>query len=131
MSTMNTWAIVEIFGHQKFAGYLTECEMGGGKLMRLDVPACAGHPAFTKYFGVAAIYSITPVEEDVAHAVAIGYRQAPVSAYDFGEEVRNAIRAARAKSLPSVVVDTYEVHDDEDEDDAGDDTSGDDLNVCF
>lgn len=116
---MNNWAIVEIFGHQKFAGYLTECEMGGGKLLRLDVPESTDglHKAFTKFFGTAAIYSITAVDEDVARTIASTYRAAPVSAYDFGEDVRNAIRVARQQSLPSPTVDTTECDDQYDDPD--------------
>jgi hypothetical protein len=33
------WAIVEIFGHQRIAGRLTEQTIGGCSFVRVDVPA--------------------------------------------------------------------------------------------
>ncbi len=33
------WVILELMGHRKLAGYLTEQEIGGGAFLRLDIPA--------------------------------------------------------------------------------------------
>ena len=33
------WAIVEIFGHQRIAGKVTEQTIGGCSFVRVDVPA--------------------------------------------------------------------------------------------
>lgn len=93
-----TWAIVEIFGHQKYAGWLTTQEIGGSSLIRLDVPACEEHPAFTKLWGNGAIYSITPVAEDVAVAYARSLRKSPVNAYELPEDVQKALRLVRAEA---------------------------------
>ena len=74
-------AIVEIMGHQTFAGYVSEQVVGGGAMVRVDVPAVGDEPAFTKLFGVASIYCITPVSEDVAFLAAKRTHSAPVSVY--------------------------------------------------
>lgn len=110
-----TWAIVEIFGHQKYSGWLTTQEIGGSSLIRLDVPACDEHPAFTKLWGNGAIYSITPVAEDVARAYARSLRQAPVSAYELPEDVQKALRMVRAEVDRPMIDFSDEADDDVDD----------------
>ena len=65
-----TWAVVEVCGHQKYAGFVTEQAIGGASFVRVDVPEVSDHEAFSKLFGAAAIYSITPCSEELAKVVA-------------------------------------------------------------
>jgi len=68
---LKSWALVELFGHQRIVGFLTAATMGGsGVLFRVDVPSLIkdgkeSRAAFTRYFGIGAIYSITPVTESM------------------------------------------------------------------
>lgn len=69
------WAIVELFGHKRMAGHVGEQQVAGGSLVRIDVPATpADHrpatEAYTKLVGLAAVYGITPVTEEVARRAA-------------------------------------------------------------
>jgi hypothetical protein len=79
-----SWAIVELFGHQQIAGFVSEAEIGGGSFIRVDVPAVnregVNHEGCTKYFGPSAIYAIHPCEDLVAREAAerIERRRAPV-----------------------------------------------------
>ena len=57
------WAIVELFGHQKIAGVVTEANIGGCSFVRVDVPETERRPALTRYLGNGAIYAINPVDE--------------------------------------------------------------------
>jgi hypothetical protein len=62
------WALVELFGHQRIVGYLTQQTFGTGVLFRVDVPDLKKddkvvRKGFTRYFGLSAIYSITPIDE--------------------------------------------------------------------
>ena len=57
------WALVELFGHNRVAGKVTEAEIGGGSLIRVDVPAVRDREPLTKYYNVKAIYALTPVDE--------------------------------------------------------------------
>lgn len=56
--SFSEWCLVELFGHQKIVGKVTEATMAGGAFLRVDVPAFNGSPAFTRFYGPSAIYSI-------------------------------------------------------------------------
>lgn len=60
------WAIIELFGHNMIAGLLSEQTVGGTPFVRVDVPATDEASGFTKFFGGAAIYAITPTTEELA-----------------------------------------------------------------
>lgn len=75
----DSWAIVELFGHQRIAGKVTEQAIGGGSFLRVDVPECSGQAAFTKFYGAAAIYAITPTSEELARAALRQIQPEPVS----------------------------------------------------
>lgn len=81
MEKFDSWAIVEVFGHQKFAGRVTEQAIGGASFVRVDVPEVDSSPAFTKLFGASAIYSITPVTEDLARKAVRACHSEPISVY--------------------------------------------------
>lgn len=83
--TFEQWALVELFGHQRIAGLMTEQTIGGCSFIRIDVPAVDGQPAFTKLYGQGAIYGITFVAEEIARAAAKSYRIRPVSTYEIPE----------------------------------------------
>ena len=84
------WAIVEVMGHQRYAGKVTEQAIGGCNFVRVDVPKIDQSTperaditqAFTKLLGQASIFAITPVSEEVARHVAASIRAAPVHVYD-------------------------------------------------
>jgi hypothetical protein len=59
------WAIVELFGHTKLAGEISEHTIGGCSFVRIDVPAVGSMPRFTKLQGNSSIYGITFVTEEV------------------------------------------------------------------
>ena len=66
---LKSWALVELFGHQRIVGFLSQQTFGTGVLFRVDVPDLLKktkvvRKGFTRYFGLSAIYSITPVDED-------------------------------------------------------------------
>ncbi len=110
------WAIVEIMGHQKYAGFVSTQAVGGASMLRIDVPEVEGHQAFTKMFGVAAIYGITPVDELVAKSMARSLRKAPVDVYEFPKEVVQAMRTAKLPSpQQDLDFDDADFHDDSDE----------------
>ncbi len=81
--TFEGWAIVEMLGHKKLAGKVSEQTLGGSALVRVDVPETShvresyGIPpktiavnGYTKLIGVGSIYCITPCSEEIARAAA-------------------------------------------------------------
>ena len=65
---LKSWALVELFGHQRIVGFLSQQTFGSGVLFRVDVPDLLKdgkkvREGFTRYFGLSAIYSITPCSE--------------------------------------------------------------------
>lgn len=79
--TFDVFAIVELFGHARIAGRVTEQVIAGQGFIRVDVPETPSQPGFTRMFGPSAIYSITPVSEEIATAAAHSIRVEPVNVY--------------------------------------------------
>jgi len=53
------WDLLELFGHQRLAGMLSEQTIGGCHFIRIDVPAVGGDvPGYTRYFTNGAIAGI-------------------------------------------------------------------------
>lgn len=73
------WAIVELMGHRRLAGYLTEQQIGGAGFLRLDIP---GEPAATQFYAPGSVYCITPTDEATARKVAALGRPAPVQRWE-------------------------------------------------
>lgn len=64
------WAIVELMGHVRIAGYVREVTQYGAAMGRIDIPGEGDKPIATQFFGGASVYRITPVSEEAARAVA-------------------------------------------------------------
>lgn len=75
------WCILELLGHRRLSGFVTEEERFGTKLIRIDVPGPDGTTA-TQYYSSAALYAMTPTTEEIARAVALRNQPAPVSRYE-------------------------------------------------
>lgn len=78
---LETWAMVELFGHQKIAGKVTEQVIAGGTFLRVDVPAIDGAQEFTRFYGASAIYALTPTTEEIARRAVSMLQVKPISVY--------------------------------------------------
>jgi len=94
------WALVELFGHQRIAGRVTESEIAGGKFIRVDVPELDKRQGVTKFFTPAAIYGITPLNEETAIALAKTICAEPVSRWDARVLLDAHPRSVRVRGLP-------------------------------
>jgi hypothetical protein len=65
-----SWAIVELFGHQRVAGCVSEQQLAGTTFLRVDVPETDSAEPYTRYYGAGSIYSVTPVSEEIARTAA-------------------------------------------------------------
>ncbi len=86
------WAIIELFGHDKIAGRVSEQTIGGCHFLRVDVPEVEGNQAFTQCLGQGAIFRITFVDETIAKACVAQLRPRPVKPYDLGAFQVNTVR---------------------------------------
>lgn len=76
------WGLLELFGHQRLAGALSDMTIGGCHFIRIDVPAVDDVPGYTRFFTNAAIYGMTITTQEVAVGLAARLRAKPVQAYE-------------------------------------------------
>jgi hypothetical protein len=129
------WAIVEVFGHQRYAGYVTTAAFGQAVLFRVDVPPLeerdrvtkhyewiedrqlppgatvkeAAVQGYTKYFGPGAIYAMTPCTEQVAVKAVESMQARRVTAVALPEDAGRLIAAP----VTSDAEDAEDAEDDE------------------
>lgn len=84
------WGILELMGHRRLAGLISEQQIGGASFIRIDVPNPGPGPLFegaspfraTQFYGAAAIYCITPTDEETARKAALLVEVAPVRRWE-------------------------------------------------
>lgn len=104
------WCVLELFGHQRIAGLVTEATIGGCSFIRVDVPKPGEEgDLYTRYFGNGAIYAINPTtKEEVLKIVSALHPKPPTP------------RVSEQKALPAPEVESSREmgdYDDEDDDD--------------
>lgn len=83
------WGVVDLFGHTRLAGRISEQTIGGETFIRVDVPTgAAGESFHTRLYGKGAIYGITLTDERIAREVAKAHQPRPVSLYDVPQLVK-------------------------------------------
>lgn len=108
------WALVELMGHNKIAGRVTEHKFGNQSMLRVDVPSVGNLPAFSKIIAVNAIYAINPLSESDAIQYASHIKANPLDVWDmeklFNEKINELLnRGTLVKGS------LLESNDDEDE----------------
>lgn len=76
------WAILELMGHRRLGGRVSQVEQYGAPMLRIDIPGEAGEDVATQFYGGGSIYCLTPTTEDVARAVALRNQPAPVQRWE-------------------------------------------------
>lgn len=111
------WAIVELFGHSRIAGRVSEQTIGGQSFVRVDVPeVTVDRPGYggpkppvriaphTKSFGAGAIYAVNWCDEAAARLAAAQIRHAPIDAYALEDALRVLPASDRQRLLARPVV---------------------------
>lgn len=114
--TAEVWAVVDLFGHTRVAGRISDHVIGGETFIRIDVPAQGEQPEFTELYGKGAIYSIKFVSETIARGIATALKRQPISMYELPQEMRQRLQA-----LPAPAARRDELSFDGDDDDEIDD----------
>lgn len=79
------WAVVELMGHVRIAGRLSEVEKFGAKMGQLDIPK--GDGFYTRLFGGPSVYSITLVTEEVARLIAERSDTPPLRSWEMPKQI--------------------------------------------
>ena len=137
---LETWAIVELFGHQKEIGFVTTRYYGTACMFQIDVPELpereevlgsrqyietvgdylpagsvvkrAAKEARTRLVGVGAIYSVNPCDEATAKAALERMMPRPLHLVRLPENLFGQPSAA-------AIAEEQDPDEDEDEDDTG------------
>lgn len=80
---LSCWAIVELMGHRKLAGFLLETSIAGARMFRLDVPDDENEDGgYTQFFSPSAVYAFSPITEEAARRFATLNNTPPFRAYE-------------------------------------------------
>jgi len=82
---LQSWALVELFGHQRVVGWMTVDPPEFPGMIRMDVPDLLkdgkverrGH---TRYLGRASVYGVTPIDEETVRKMLPSVSGAPCEA---------------------------------------------------
>lgn len=114
------WAILEIMGHVKLAGFVSEQTIAGSAFIRIDVPSAGSVEGFTRFFGSSSVYSLSPVTEETARDVASRMRSTPINEYD----ISNALKDKWKRSVPALPGPPVEQSEGDDDDQDSDFSDG-------
>ncbi|HTJ52582.1 MAG TPA: hypothetical protein VL443_24170 [Cyclobacteriaceae bacterium] len=112
----DVWCLVELFGHQKIAGRVTERNLGGAAFLQVDVPENDTNPAFTRLLNPSAIYALNPIDEETARNYAKRLALAPITSWD----VKDFMEKANKKLAAHVPVESEEDKEEEEYNDERD-----------
>lgn len=76
------WAILELLGHRRLGGWLSEATVAGASFLRIDIPPVGDRAAVTQLYSPASVYAITPTTEEIATAAARYVRFQPVNRWE-------------------------------------------------
>lgn len=100
MSTeIDGWYLVELMGHRRLAGHVSDVECAGFRMLRIDINRIGADP-LVQYYSQQAIYSLTPVTEETAVQFATRCVPEPVTEYDFPAEFREFLKRGALQPDP-------------------------------
>mgnify|MGYP001262252041 CR=1 FL=1 len=79
---LQEFAVIEMMGHRKIVGKITESDIAAGSLLKVSVLGKDGKPERTEYIGVGSIYCLTIVTEEAAMAAAAKNAPEPTWAWN-------------------------------------------------
>lgn len=88
------WAIVEVMGHRRHAGYVRDVERFGAKLLRIDIyQGDAKEPRETVFYSGSALFSLRATDEATARRISAPYSPPTPTLLslrdDFGDDAGN------------------------------------------
>lgn len=66
------WSVLELMGHRRLVGFVTETKLAGAPVLRIDVPRpedpLDAGVEVTQFYAPSALYCLTPATEDAVRA---------------------------------------------------------------
>jgi len=87
------WCILELMGHRRLGGLVSDAEIAGGAFIRIDVPS---DPPVTQFYAPGSVYCITPTTEAIARELARKVRPEPVAEWELPKLAANRTLNAAA-----------------------------------
>lgn len=87
-ATPDEYAIVEVFGHRRHAGRITEIERFGAKMLRIDIPKDGDFEKgySTHFYGGPSIFSMTPCDLATVQRINKPYQPASLLTHEPDQE---------------------------------------------
>lgn len=102
MDEPNTWAIVELMGHRRLAGRVTEVERFGAKFVRVEAPY--GDRTVVGDYAPSALYGLTYCDEALVRRTnareGVPYQLAGMLGAGDGIDVRPVVDCALCEGRP-------------------------------
>lgn len=92
--TFDEWAFLELMGHRKLGGKVSEATLAGAAFIRIDVYTEGAEAAATQFYSPSAVYCITPTTEDLARGYAKQNVPRPIERWELA-------RGDRQQRLPA------------------------------
>ncbi len=99
------WTVLELMGHRRLAGLVTEQQIAGKGFLRLDVPGDGDTWTATQLYNPDSVYCMTPTSEENARKIAALSQPRPATRWE--------LEAVPAESKPGWADDDYEPGDDD------------------
>ncbi len=118
----SAWAIIEVMGHTRKSGRVTEETIAGAPMLRVDVPSSATdlEKFTTHYLSAQSIFQIHPCDENTARLSAVADGKRESYEYDIDQYLARVNERATQRKLRFENRDG--VYDDSDRPDPDDDT---------
>jgi hypothetical protein len=84
--SFDQWGVLEVMGKTRLGGRIREEHVFGVPMIRIDIPDGKGGFVMTRYFHPQALFSVTPVGENEATAVAMRNTAPPVYRWEMPEQ---------------------------------------------
>ena len=87
------WSILELMGHRRLAGFVSEQTIGSSSFIRIDIPGHGESVVATQLYNPSAIYCITPTTEAIARRIAENESPKPVQRWELEDRSESVVPA--------------------------------------
>lgn len=114
-TTFDGWCILELLGHRRLGGHVTEQEIAGASFLRIDIPGDGDQIKATQFYPPSAVYCLTPTTEAMARAAAAARWEPPVQRWELPAP-QDDRSEARIRPVENVEDNLYDGGEDDDTD---------------